>query len=154
MSSGIARYLVKHGGDMNSIKDSFLDLHIAIVLQQVNKVKKLISQGADPRERDNNDTQAIHWAAKSGSKEIVEYLIQECNVDVNVENRSGFRALHWAAINDHYEVVQWLVVVGGADITRGAKYMGTAVCCAKGRSLRWLLSLSGCGIEISVVVVV
>lgn len=70
---------------------------------------------------DRKGASPLHWAAGSGQLAVVQYLIQECNCNVDVGQRgkrsfSGRTALHWAARNGHLEVVQYLVEDCRADM--------------------------------------
>ncbi|KAE9401288.1 ankyrin [Gymnopus androsaceus JB14] len=58
----------------------------------------------------------VHWAASSGSLEIVRYLIDH-KAEVDKVDGSGWSALHIAASAGHDDVVEELVG-SGADVNR------------------------------------
>lgn len=63
---------------------------------------------------DKKGASPLHWAAGSGQRHVVEFLVTTCNCDPNVGQRgkrsfSGRTALHWAARNGHLAVVRYLV---------------------------------------------
>ncbi|CAK9042615.1 Serine/threonine-protein phosphatase 6 regulatory ankyrin repeat subunit B (PP6-ARS-B) (Serine/threonine-protein phosphatase 6 regulatory subunit ARS-B) (Ankyrin repeat domain-containing protein 44), partial [Durusdinium trenchii] len=60
---------------------------------------------------------ALHWAARWGDVEVVEWLLsqQGSKPEVEAKDRVGQRALHFAAKYDHLEVVKSLVNQG-ADL--------------------------------------
>ncbi|XP_051784506.1 uncharacterized protein LOC114652791 [Erpetoichthys calabaricus] len=82
----------------------------------------------------------VHWAALTGSVELIKYFIN-CNVDVNRQSNSEYlqRPIHWAAVNGHISVVDLLHEAGvSLDVTdkRGctplilaSQYGHTDLCC-------------------------
>ncbi len=55
---------------------------------------------------------ALHKAAFWGHEEAVRYLVEECKLDLNVQDFNGDTALHDAARFDHQQIVQTLLAAG------------------------------------------
>lgn len=58
---------------------------------------------------------AIHWAAKKGRLDVVDWLFEQ-NADMNIRTNGGYTALHIATIHGHVNVIRGLVKTFGADI--------------------------------------
>ena len=86
------------------------------VVKEANfpEVKRLVESGAKVNEKDKDSNTALHYAASSGSQEIVEYLVKH-GANVNCENVNKETALHTAANHDSLGIVKYLVE-HGADI--------------------------------------
>lgn len=83
---------------------------------EINKVKKYLSSGADPDAVDSSGYTALHYAARSGHRQICEMLLDH-GANVNAMTRSGGATpLHRAAYQGHVQVTQ-LFVQRGADVT-------------------------------------
>jgi catalase (peroxidase I) len=81
----------------------------------IEKVQQFKAAGADVHEVEaSSGRSALHKAAYWGHDHVVEYLINECSVDLDVQDSAGDTALHDAARFAHLEVVSALLV-GGAD---------------------------------------
>ncbi|BAO99459.1 ankyrin repeat domain-containing protein [Wolbachia endosymbiont of Cimex lectularius] len=63
----------------------------------IEKVKSLISEGADVNVVDKNGDTPLIWAATNGHKETVETLLKVKGIDVNVKGQYGYTPLHSAA---------------------------------------------------------
>ncbi len=63
----------------------------------IEKVKSLISEGADVNVVDKNGDTPLIWAATNGHKETVETLLKVKGIDVNVKGQYGYPPLHSAA---------------------------------------------------------
>jgi ankyrin repeat protein len=50
-----------------------------------------------------------HIAREKNNSELMEWLVEQQNVDVNIEDLTGWTALHSTARNGNVELVQWLV---------------------------------------------
>ncbi|GHM58644.1 MAG: hypothetical protein sL5_07220 [Candidatus Mesenet longicola] len=57
---------------------------------------------------DNKGKTLLHYAAEKGSREIIEFLIDE-RVDVNIKDKDGNTALHVAAKKGHVDTVKLLL---------------------------------------------
>ena len=67
----------------------------------------LVKQG------DASGVTALHWAASGGSDghaEIVQWLLDRADVDIDALDTHGCTALHWAARGGHPEVTRLLLV--------------------------------------------
>lgn len=85
--------------------DALLD---AVEQRNLESVKKLWHQGARLNTRDYGQT-AFHQAAKKGFTEIVEFFLQEEEINPNIKNVAGETPLHVAARMDHVGVVEVLL---------------------------------------------
>lgn len=77
------------------------------VLKQKLKSEKLIDILTTPEPPHCN--YLIHYAAKSGSKKIIEYIIKKHKDSLYFKNLSGCVAIHLAAANGHKEIVEMFV---------------------------------------------
>lgn len=76
----------------------------------------LLRKGADPTLRDLKQNVALHWAAFSSTREIVELLLSYEN-NVNVVNALGDTPVHNAARQGNYNVLIVLLARGGCPST-------------------------------------
>jgi imidazolonepropionase-like amidohydrolase len=108
-------------------------LHQAAANGEIERVKLLISEGADVNVKNNEGLIPLHYAAREGHKEIVELLLAH-GADVNIGGADYNRtAAEFAMWSNHMEIVR-LLVSKGADISplHFALYMKDE---AKARSL-------------------
>ncbi|KAH6975773.1 ankyrin repeat protein, partial [Ilyonectria destructans] len=68
-------------------------LFMALYYGQVNMAKMLLWRGADVEACGFN---ALHAAARSGICDMITHLVEDCHVDVNVEDCDGATALLYA----------------------------------------------------------
>lgn len=54
----------------------------------------------------------LHWAARIGSEEAVNALI-DAGADINAEDKRGFKPITWAAWGEHLDL--FMILVGDAD---------------------------------------
>ena len=76
--------LLEAGGDLNiRNRDGVTPLHEASWNGELDKVRFLVDQGADPAARDaNHDSTPLGWAVYGRQKEIAQYLKTNTPVDV------------------------------------------------------------------------
>jgi ankyrin repeat protein len=73
---------------------------------------------------------ALHWATVRGRVEIVKYLVETCEADIQIANRYGRTAMHYAIYSGMLEIVQYLVGTASADIHGLDNYGFTSLHCA------------------------
>ena len=98
-SEQIARALIEYGAKVN-VKDNSGKTPLVHLIHDEALVKLLIEHGANIMVRDNDDNTLLMEAAKNGSSEVVELLIQK-GCDIN-------------AINKHEKTVLDIAFEGGA----------------------------------------
>lgn len=65
-------------------------LHSLVVGGQLNQVQKLISNGCDPNSpHTTTGLRPIHFAASRGHANLVEFLSQLTNVDIDAMDKEG-----------------------------------------------------------------
>jgi cytohesin len=134
-------------------EDLFADYFVvidAINRGDLNRIKELVSKGADVNARVGGVTPLL-YAAVRGQKEIAEFLISKGS-DVNVEDdldEGGRTALMHATLNGHVEIVD-LLISKGADIDAKSREGKTALLYAlwnKKKEITSLLILRGADIN-------
>jgi ankyrin repeat protein len=95
-------------------KDASLFLE-AIKSGDVERIKKLISQGADVNAKDNRGMTPLHKAAYYGRRQVAEVLIDK-GANVNATDTAGRTPLHIAA-NFGWKFVPELLLANGANIS-------------------------------------
>mmetsp|Transcript_14796 Transcript_14796/g.21148 ORF Transcript_14796/g.21148 Transcript_14796/m.21148 type:complete len:575 (+) Transcript_14796:65-1789(+) len=69
---------------------------------------------------------ALHWAAGSGHREIIQFLIREqifLDVDIVANKKArGRTALHYASRNGQLETTRYLIEMHGANVNARAKH--------------------------------
>ncbi|KAI9024126.1 ankyrin repeat-containing domain protein [Hyaloraphidium curvatum] len=72
----------------------------------------LVSKGADVEARGRDGRGAIHWFARQGDKEAVEWLVKEGKADTELRNKDGYTAVNTAAALGDLEMVKLLADLG------------------------------------------
>lgn len=121
-------------------------LHNAIEKGDINKVKELITKGADVNEKDldtplelasyyghadivrllvsngaNLNTSPLLLASKKGHKDIVEFLISK-GMDVNSKNEHG-SPIEQSVINNHTDIAELLINNGANREMIGNRFL-------------------------------
>ncbi|XP_068693983.1 uncharacterized protein [Montipora foliosa] len=106
--------LLSLGLDINS-RENYGDTPLmkAAYRSRENAFSLLIERGADPALTDNRGQSALHWAARGGSKIIIEKLLS-LRLDINSKTSSGETPLMLATEFCQAEAVNYL-------LSRGAK---------------------------------
>ena len=89
-------------------------LHQAAADGDIERVRSLISQGADVNAEDEEEKTPLHYAAKVGKMEVVQLLV-EAGADVNAMGNNDWPPLCIAAGKDHIAVAEYLIA-HGADV--------------------------------------
>ncbi|KAG6974038.1 hypothetical protein JG688_00003251 [Phytophthora aleatoria] len=103
----VIRYLAEQcGADINVVnKEGFTALSVAAADGDTN-IARYLADGCRAAVRDGKS--APMRAAENGRIEIVQYLVEKCDADVDVKDNDGNTALMKAAENGKLEVVQYL----------------------------------------------
>jgi len=110
--------------------------------QRFHIVKYLLQCKADPGVRDAEQNVALHWAAFSGSVDIVALLLDQ-GCQVNASNLHGDTPLHTASRRDNYECVLLLITRGGRlDLRNKDNQLAVEVCPDKHCHSALLLALN------------
>ncbi|HEB74626.1 MAG TPA: ankyrin repeat domain-containing protein [Candidatus Desulfofervidus auxilii] len=92
-----------------------MDLIQAVILGDVNKVKKLLEQGANVNLRDRNGMTALMLAVRKGQISVVKLLLEK-EADVNTQDDfMGWTALILASALGYTNIVK-LLLENGADV--------------------------------------
>ena len=102
--------LLKEGANINEKDKGMTPLAAAIDAKQVDAALLLIKMGADVTSIDRDRSTALHKAALSGLKKVVEQLIEK--VKVNSVDYYGRTPLHLAAANGHTDTARQLIKFG------------------------------------------
>lgn len=89
----------------------------------INQIRKLLQEGADPNAKQWYNGTALHAAAADGNTEIVKLLL-DAGADVNAKDKSGQTILHWSVQDENLSVIE-LLIKRGADIDAVSKYNDT-----------------------------
>ncbi|KAL7312787.1 hypothetical protein PS15m_008512 [Mucor circinelloides] len=105
-------------GRPSDVKDSQYGLGLlcwACQCRSLHAVKRILQQGDIDINQNNNGPHqmaAIHIAAAVNFISGIDYLIQQPNLDLNQQDRSGLTALHYTARSNHYDSAKALLEAG------------------------------------------
>ncbi|MHC4464183.1 MAG: ankyrin repeat domain-containing protein [Planctomycetota bacterium] len=100
----IIELLISNGADV-------YPLYLAVSMRDLDKVRRLIRDGADVNKRTQYGTTAIQIAAVAGFRDIAELLIDK-GADVNAGDSWDWTSLHSAAEKGHRELAELLIAKG------------------------------------------
>lgn len=86
-------------------------LALAAGADRLDIVRKLLSAGADPKQRDKEGSTALHYAAKHANRSMVSGLLI-AGADPKTRDKTGSTALHIAASQGDMSVVSDLLIAG------------------------------------------
>ncbi|MFO8042099.1 MAG: ankyrin repeat domain-containing protein [Alkalispirochaeta sp.] len=95
-------------------------IHRSVDRNDVAGVREEVNAGVPVESTDYRDKTPLLMAAEQGHMEIVRYLVEEANADVNAttpESRGEITPLRYAISNEDYEMVRFLVE-NGADVNQ------------------------------------
>ena len=101
-------------GTMDKSATEGSDLYRAVWTGDLEAVKKLVAEGADANEIDEEGNPLLHEAIWRGHADVVQALI-EAGADVNAKDTDGNSLLHEAIWRGHIEVAR-VLVDAGADV--------------------------------------
>lgn len=110
----IVKYFIDYDAKIINKQDTQGDtaLHIAAELNQLEIVKLLIENNANPNLENKKGKTPLMKASSKGNEKIVKYLLDH-NADPNHENKKGESALIFASSCGHETIVKLLVERGG-----------------------------------------
>jgi len=109
----------------DGVKKPDIDIHTAVVTNNIEAVKQHIAAGTNINEKDPfGGSSPLISACVFGKPEIAKILI-DAGADVNFQNNDGSTPLHTAAFFCHPDIVKMLLDKG-ADKTIKNKYGATA----------------------------
>ena len=91
-------------------------LHEAAKKGNIDRVKRLIEEGANVDERDENNDTPLFIAVGQGHKEVAEILIFK-GADVNAVDKRGRTPLDLANYSHHKDLAELLIKHGGQTRT-------------------------------------
>ncbi|KAK9751264.1 Ankyrin repeats (3 copies) [Popillia japonica] len=89
-------------------RDSSSPLHLVIQNGDINIVKLLLDEGADPNLADKYDEISLHAAVNAGNLDVIEELLRR-GADINRKNISNRAPLQFAAEKGNTEVLRMLL---------------------------------------------
>ncbi|XP_062599793.1 NF-kappa-B inhibitor alpha-like [Saccostrea cucullata] len=97
-------------------------LHLAVLMKQVEIVKLLLDNGANPEMFDHNGDTALHIACRSGNvtmvKEILKHRESRAIQNLDVRNYEGYTCLHVAVLGGFTKIVD-ILLKSRADVNVG-----------------------------------
>ena len=87
----------------------FSPLCIATLQDNLQLVKQLIENGANPLDKDANGDTLLHFAALRGRLNILKYLVEDEGCNSATEGHDGGTTLHAAAASKHLHIVKYLI---------------------------------------------
>ena len=84
-------------------------LYIASQQDNLQLVKQLIDNGANPLDKDANGDTLLHFSALLGRLDILKYLVEDVGCNPATEGYRSGTTLHAAASTDHLHIVKYLI---------------------------------------------
>lgn len=105
-------------GIQNDTFDSYENTPMirAVMKNDIGAIKRLIKQGEDINESDENGSTPLLVASDYGYQKIIKYLIEECNVDIDKVDNDGDNPLMVASFKGHLNIVRYFVEECKMDI--------------------------------------
>ena len=91
-------------------------LYLATVLGHLDLVRKLVEDGSNPLDTDDNGDTLLHLAAELGRLDILKHLMEDIGCPAT-EGWNGTSILHAAAGGGHLPVIKYLVEECSMDVT-------------------------------------
>ncbi|KAL5264637.1 hypothetical protein ACHWQZ_G005652 [Mnemiopsis leidyi] len=113
--SQLVRTLLKSGQNVNlpNSIDGFTGLHFAVDSGNLETVKILLDENADPNKTGPDGSSPLHWAARTDDRaEVIKSLLQY-GADPNLQGKFGRGAIHIAANKGLVKNLRALMAGGG-----------------------------------------
>ena len=106
----IVMMLIDEGADVNKLDfHNYSPLHYATVWGWVDIIERLISKGADPEAVDVVGDNCLTLACKNNYLPVVEWLVENTNLNVNARNAEGNTALFIAVMQENVDICECLL---------------------------------------------
>ena len=120
-------------------------LHLYIFLDDLEKVKECLKEGANPSDQDEYENTPLLLASWNERLDIIKFLVSK-GANINHQNKCGASALTMASQRGYLDVVMYLISKG-ADINlrngRGLSALDCAKFYIKTKVADYLRSLKG-----------
>jgi ankyrin repeat protein len=155
-NASLIQFLLDNGARVNEKTGTFnlSPLHVASTgirgKTRQDICELLIAYGADVNSKDINKETPLHWAAKVGCENIVEFLL-DCDANIKILNQSKRSALHTAAAHHHLQIVK-ILLSRGAEVnlvdTQGITPLFSACSKAGGEEIIEALVFHGADVNV------
>ena len=98
------------------------EFHLAAYMGDIEKLKKCLQDGIDINSQEDFGCTALHAAANSDKKDIVEFLISK-GANVDAKDALGVTPLYYAVMHN-YEGIADVLLANGADVNTKNKDKG------------------------------
>lgn len=113
---GLNKWVGKYkDANLNTIQiNNRLPLHLACSHGFINLVKCLVEVHSVTVTSIDEHTgcTALHYATSGGSSEVVQYLVEHCNLQVSTPADSGYTPVHHGCLEGHWKLVHYLLACG------------------------------------------
>ena len=93
-------------------QENFTPLCEAVRIGQLDTVKILCKKGANISTRTEIQRTPLSYAAEAGHTEVVNFLLEQKNIEINARDEAGHFPIHYAAKGDHIKVMDVLLKAG------------------------------------------
>jgi ankyrin repeat protein len=102
--------LIACNSNLELHRDGFTPLHAAVARGSVEITKRLLKQGVQVNQQDQNGKgySPLHWATQEGYIECVKLLVQ-FGANVNLKDQYGFSSLYIASSEGYTDIVSFLL---------------------------------------------
>ncbi|KAL3878320.1 hypothetical protein ACJMK2_030683 [Sinanodonta woodiana] len=103
-------------------------LHLAVITQQTDVVRKLLSAGAQTNVQDHRGETPLHIACRTGASDIVSLLTERLSYqhDLEIRNYDGHKCIHLAVLSNNLDITR-ILLNSGADINAGDAKSGRTI---------------------------
>ena len=122
-------YLADCGININETDEKGMSPFLcAVEAKERYSARYLKELGANVKQLTKDKRSALHIAAENEDLSMVQFLVEECDLDINAQDNIGWTPAHWAGkYNKDIQVLEYLVDERGADISIRS-HEGTVPC--------------------------
>ncbi len=144
--------LAEAGTDLNHTDGNGMSPMVAAILSGEGEVfKALQAHGAQLGQTDIDGYSILHLATQGGKTEIIQYILDTYDIDVNSKSADGFTPLHGAVQYNHADAVEMLLQAGADPMAMGHNTTPLHVSARKGQ-IRISRKLIDAGADVNVAV--